>query len=158
MENQKEFEKELKTYSLDDLKLIYETQKDLYTEEEMELIKKRIDFLENPPRKKKRTSICPKCDGPNPYTNDVCDFCGAVLDKNSDFDSDSINEEEDDDSSSGNWMRYLISFLFPFIGIIMGVVLLCKNDSEENGVGLGCILCVVLSSIICSFIYFGFLV
>ncbi len=75
MDNQKFFE-EIREYSYDDLELIFETQKDLYSAEEMEFIESRLNELkeiEKTERLKKLSKeiICPKCDQPNPFENDV---------------------------------------------------------------------------------------
>ena len=84
------FLEEISDYSLDDLKLIFETQKDLYSSEEMELIRCRIQKLEEREAKQKQAFImknlpkeilCPKCDGINSFKNDHCCYCDYVFDK-----------------------------------------------------------------------------
>lgn len=95
--NKDDFVKEIETYPLDDLELIYETQKELYSDEEMHLIKDMINHKKSVIDKKKKEIkkqmieqiiprlpeelICPKCEGPNPFKNDVCQFCGFKFDK-----------------------------------------------------------------------------
>ena len=77
---------EAASYSDEDLELILETQKDLYEPEELALLgeelQKRQDkrqerILARLPKK----IVCPKCDGMNPFENDVCQFCASPLDK-----------------------------------------------------------------------------
>ena len=78
MNNNEDFLTEIKSYSLDDLELIYETQKDLYTVEEMAYIRRQIEQRkekENDNEKIKKLLpkeiICSKCDGPNSFENDT---------------------------------------------------------------------------------------
>lgn len=74
--DEKKFLKEISEYTIDELILIFETQKDLYSEEEMSLIEKRIQELEEKEERERREYIeqhlpkeiqCPKCDGMNPF-------------------------------------------------------------------------------------------
>ena len=93
-----DFYKEVSGYSDDDLVTIIETQKDLYSIEEMEVLEEELQvraqkdknlFAKMPKEKRKMLLAaineenceirCPKCDGPNPFLNSVCDFCGYNL-------------------------------------------------------------------------------
>ena len=136
--NKQEFQKEIALYNDDDLALIIETQKDLYTPEEMELLaqeqKKRIQakqdlIIANLPTE----IICPKCDGKNAFENDICQFCGCKLDKsryyqegwnNSEIDNSDLNESEEGTSYT---FHYIISILIPLIGFIVGAIFLGKD-------------------------------
>lgn len=52
MSTREDFLKEIGEYSVDELELIYETQKDLYTDEEMALIKKQLELYEKEEKEK----------------------------------------------------------------------------------------------------------
>ena len=95
------FYDEIKDYSVEDLQLIVTTQQDLYNENEMtqlkELLDKKIEqqkALEEEKKKELERKLatlplaCPKCDGPNKRSDEVCVFCGAKLDKNLLYDKD----------------------------------------------------------------------
>lgn len=79
MSTKEEFLKEIEEYSVEELELIYETQKDLYTDEEMILIKKQIELYEQKEKEKIEKLLpkeikCSKCEGPNAFENDECVF------------------------------------------------------------------------------------
>ena len=59
---------EIKKYSLKDLELIYSTQKDLYSEDEMAVISEEINKRKNEIRERIKSKlpkdiVCPKCNG-----------------------------------------------------------------------------------------------
>ena len=158
-----EFMKEIEQCSLDDLQLIYDTQKELYSYEEMEIIRQRIDELE----KEKQNAInawieqnlpkeisCPKCDGPNPFENSHCLFCGHALDKTMYYDPNfyAPKEEDEIDNETENGPSYtfqlVISFLIPLIGFILGAILLAKDDEDEKSVGKVCIILGIISMLL----------
>lgn len=162
--NTEEFLNEIKEYSLDDLRLIYEGQKDLYSQEELKIIYDKITHLEEEENKAKETWIkehlpkeinCPKCDGPNSSENDCCSFCGykfdknqfLILDENENCKCDNKEDEEDESYT----FQYIISFLIPLIGFIIGAIFLTKDNKEEKEVGKGCILVAIVSVIISAF-------
>ncbi len=145
MNGRDEFLKEIEGYTVEELELIYETQKDLYSEEEMALIYERIKYLEQMEKEKTEKShpkeiACSKCGGPNLFENDHCVFCGEKIRKNNYVESNNYNggdnfEKTEDDNSS----RYVFSFLVPFVGYILGAILLSKESDEERSVGKMCI-------------------
>ena len=160
------FLKEIDEYSIDDLELIFDTQKDLYSQEEMDIIHKRIEFLKQEEFNKLLKNLpkevnCEKCDGPNHFENDKCVFCGQILDKAKYYDIEyykTSNEDEDFEedlveSGSSNTFTYIISFLIPIIGYIVGAILLTKESNDEKSVGKTCIILGILSTII-STVYF----
>ena len=86
MNNANYFIKEIQEYTIDELELIYETQKELYSENEMQLIEQRMKDLEQKEKERiekllPKEIICEKCDGPNSFENDTCVFCGARINK-----------------------------------------------------------------------------
>lgn len=170
-----DFLKEIEQCSLDDLKIIFETQKDLYSSEEMEIIYQRIQAIEIEKKEKTRAwieehipkeIICPKCDGPNPFENEYCCFCGHVLDKKRYFDLDYyISQEETDeenvnldtqDDGQSYTFQFIVSFLIPLVGFILGAILLGKDCDEEKNAGKACIL-LGIASILVNAILIGIL-
>lgn len=167
MEN-KDLVTEISTYSLDDLKLIYETQRDLYSEEEMKIIFKRIQDIEMAEVERKQAFItehlpneiiCPKCDGPNSFENEKCCFCGHVFDKRKFYTMEHYESNEanktDVEKEESFMFQYIISFIVPLVAFILGAILLGKDDYEEKRHGKICIILGIISIVI-SFI-FGFL-
>lgn len=177
--NENNFLNEIKNNTLDELELIYSTQKDLYTEEEMEVINKRINYLKGEIEAEKEERIkklretvpkeieCPKCSGPNPFENNECCFCGYNLEKaKNDFlmkreieyenyyeddDCDAYDNDEEYDGSetkSSFTFQYVISFIIPLVGYILGAIMLSKDTYEERQVGKCCIIIGIVSSIL----------
>lgn len=159
------FLEEIKSYSSNDLRLIESTQQNLYTEEEMTIIREMIVTKEHEEKAEEeefikahlpKEIICPKCDGVNPFENDNCCFCGYTFDKNKYYDRDYYANTEDNTTikEKGNsyTFQYVISFLIPLVGFILGAILLSKDNEEEKQVGKSCIIlgivAVVISTII----------
>lgn len=163
------FTDEIKSYSTDDLELIIATQKDLYTHEEMVQLKqqlknKRMEEIEarkaEAKEKEKRilinlpdTITCQKCGGPNSFDNIVCNYCGVNLDKRpfyidpTDLEDDTQNEQlkTENCANDGYTFHYVISFLIPLIGFIVGAIMLAKDEDEQRGCGKTCILLAIAS-------------
>lgn len=143
--------KEIAPCSVEELKLIIETQTDLYEPEEMDLIKREL---------KKRTFsrfpkeiVCTKCDGVNPFENDICQFCKSPLDKEKyfrdDWDPEEEEEKEDgDEAGNGYGFHYVISFLIPLVGFIVGAILLGKDSPEQRNVGKACFILGLVSIVV----------
>ena len=162
-----DFLKEIEQCSLDDLKTIFETQKDLYSSEEMEIIHQRIQAIELEEKEKTKAwiaehipkeIICPKCDGPNPFENDHCCFCGHFLDKKKYFELDYYTSQEETDDEEDNTdtqedgqsytFQFVVSFLIPLVGFILGAILLGKDCDEEKSAGKTCIILGIVSILV----------
>jgi len=141
-----EFMEEIKGYSIEDLYLIYETQKDLYTEEEMELIKKQIQLYEKEEEKKFYASLpkditCHKCDGINSIENEVCIFCGASLNKRKQNFFDSFKNHESDNTEQKNetdstfpYFKNVRNCIFASIVLaVLGLAFMDSWDTEVFG-------------------------
>ncbi len=155
MNNVNDFLKELQDYSLEELELIYETQKDLYSEEEMQLVKERIEEINQQEKERiekllPKEILCEKCDGPNPFENDTCAYCGAKINKAKYYSAEYYDNPEEiiEKEESGNTFRYVISFLIPLIGYILGAILLSKDNEEEKSAGQSCIILGIVSTVI----------
>lgn len=165
--NREEFLKEYQDYPIEDLELICSTQEDLYSKEELQIICELIEKKQKEEEEELQKLIleklpdeisCNKCDGINRFENDICQFCGNKLDKRKYYDLeyyDEISEETETESSeeeTGYTFQYVISFLIPIIGFILGAILLSKDSDEEKNVGKQCIIIgivsVVLSAIV----------
>ncbi len=95
MIDKQRLDEELADCSSELLQYIYDSQKELYSEEELEYILKRKEIqltkeakeqeeLEAEAKKYLPKEIdCPKCGGPNEFKRDTCKFCGATLNKDS---------------------------------------------------------------------------
>ena len=150
MQSTNEFVEEMLHYSIDDLELIRDTQKDLYSQNEMDYIENRIAFLKKKEEENEISHLpdtikCHKCDGPNDKTNENCVFCGAKLDK---FETSHGGEYSYDSSDDSNVFRYVISFLIPLVAFIMGAILLADRDYDRQHIGKTCIILGVISSIL----------
>lgn len=117
----------------DELELIFDEQKDLYTAEELRLIELELDrrgLYTIPPNE----IPCQKCDGINPYEYKKCKYCGAVIDKN-DYRIRVLRNEIPEDTKLYFW-EVLITVLFPYVGICIGLsYMLSPNHSERQSIG-----------------------
>ena len=168
------FVDEIKQYSIDDLELIITTQKELYTTDEMELLKQQLQYRyrqreeeqEKEAAAKKARILanlpesipCQKCGGPNTFDNIVCNYCGANLDKKPYYiDPDELHEEQDEKAcvhgGDGFGFHYFISFFIPLVGFILGAVMLGNENEERQSAGKACIIIGVISIIITAIIY-----
>ena len=151
---------EIKDNTLDELEYIYETQKDLYSEEEMEVIKEKIEQLKKEERAKIEKMLpkeieCTKCFGKSPFENDNCIFCGAKLEKEKYYSLEYYENQEENNNyedSESYTFQYVFSFLIPLIGFILGAIMMSKDDEEKVGVGKKCIILGILSIIISTII------
>ena len=168
MNSYEDFVKEYEEYTKEELEMIYETQKELYTEDEMRIIKQIIDRFEeeesdpikritNHYTKEEKARIekllpqsimCPKCEGPNLFSNDKCDFCGADLEKEKYYTLEYYEEDYESRDGESNTFRYVISFLIPLVGFILGALLPAKDNPDEKAAGQNCIVLAIISVII----------
>lgn len=160
------FYNEIKEYTIDELKLIISSQKELYSEEEMgqirSLLEEKIRIKEEEHKSKviaqlPETILCPKCDGPNSFDNEKCVFCGHTIDKTKYYVITDDKEDEeyqeyssDDDDNDGNsyTFHYIISFLIPLIGFISGAIMLSNDAVEKRSIGKSCIILAIISIVI----------
>lgn len=69
---------------------------------------------------------CPKWDGENISTNIKCGYCGYVF-REKDYYNDEVSTEKDECGENSNMVLYVISFLLPLVGIILGVIYIGKR-------------------------------
>lgn len=155
MENM--FLDEINGYSIEELQLIYSTQQDLYTNEEMHIIRERLIFLKDKfiQEHLPKTIICSKCDGENDFNNNNCSYCGASIDKrkfyNIEYYNEENNQEELDEIETENksfLFQYIFSFIIPLTGFILGAILLSNDDENRQSVGKSCIVLGIISIIL----------
>lgn len=156
----------------DDLRLILNTQQDLYSPDELKLIEEQLENRINQDKKDEEEFIkkhlpdeipCPKCDGVNPFENEKCCYCGHTFDKSKYYninyyrqeESETAAEEETDKHSYT--FQYVISFLIPLVGFILGAILLSKDDEEEKSAGKTVIILGIVSIVIGTLITVFFL-
>lgn len=158
------FTDEIKNYTDDELELIISTQKELYSEEEMEQLKalqaerkriKREEYEAKVLSRLPETINCEKCDGPNPFSNKVCDYCGHKLDKAKyytdeyyEWEEDSKETDEPSNQGDSYTFHYIISFLIPLIGFIVGAIMLANDNAEKRSCGKACIIIGIVSMIV----------
>ncbi|MBR4852667.1 MAG: hypothetical protein IKV01_03595 [Clostridia bacterium] len=157
---------EIKDYSYEDLDLIIASQRELYSDDEWDALldlyekKKRIKQDELEARLPK-TIPCVKCDGPNPFSNDTCCFCGCKLEKTKYYKDEYYETKQGEQTSSEEesyTFQYIISFLIPLIGFISGAIMLASDDYEKRSCGKICIAIGLVSTVVSTilgFVLFG---
>ena len=165
--NKETFLKELQQYSADDLRLILNTQQDLYSPDELKLIEEQLENRINQDKKDEEEFIkkhlpdeipCPKCDGVNPFENEKCCYCGHTFDKSKYYNINYYRQEESETAAEEEidkhsyTFQYVISFLIPLVGFILGAILLSKDDEEEKSAGKSCIILGIVAVIISTII------
>lgn len=157
----KNFKTECEAYSIDDLKLIIDTQKDLYNKDEMKCLietlnEKReaaeIERINNLPKE----IICPKCDMIFSISSEKCPFCEFNFKDTNDMYKYAVNknenlENEDEDvttETNSNIIAYIFSFLIPLVGFILGANLMSKDNENEKSQGIICIILGIISIIV----------
>lgn len=149
------FRDEIEQYSIDDLELIIETQEELYSEQEMRELRSLLKQKKEIEEQEKLSRIpkvinCQKCDGPNDFQNDSCVFCGTKLDKEKYFSGEYENdiEIEQEDREQSFIFHYIISFLIPLVGFIVGAIMLASDDEIKVSSGKICIILAIISTVI----------
>lgn len=138
---------EFLSLSIDDIELILKDQRDLYSDDELAFLEKRLAELysenERAYKEQKKltlearrkhipTIVCPMCDGENPSTNQVCQYCSYEFKEKDYFrqPNDGTDTSAAQDSDGGSKGLYVIAFLLPIVGIIMGLIYIGKNEDE----------------------------
>jgi transcription elongation factor Elf1 len=133
---------ELDSLSVDDIKLILIDQQELYNEDEISQLQKRLKYLQtqnqkDQPKKRPEKFNCPKCGAQNKSTNIMCPYCEYKFKEQDYFNiatDDNINVENSKNNNS-NTALYIIALLLPVVGVILGIVYIAK-DKEELGKSL----------------------
>ena len=136
------FEAELSRYSQEELRLIYDTQKELYSEDELAMIAKR---LEPQPEKKKANRGYVFC----------CILCcivpvlGMILWLMMRKNSDPMRRRRGGD--------YLVCSCFITLGLdlLIILILLCSNNPENKSLGKHCLLTSFISVLLFLFMQAG---
>lgn len=158
-----DFENEVSQYTIDELNLILETQQELYSSEELKFIKAELNRKEKVEKQKiidrlPKEITCPKCEMENPFENDYCMYCQYEFNKSKYYNDEYYETDcDDEDSYQSHTFQYIVSFLIPFVGFILGACLLAKDDNDDKSTGKACIIIAIVSlmvsAIICSLIY-----
>ncbi|WP_337403843.1 hypothetical protein [Porcipelethomonas sp.] len=149
-----DLEKELLTYSIDDLNLILETQQDLYSENDLKMIKSELKRKENIERQKILDRLpkeieCPKCEMVSPFENDRCIYCQYEFDKSKYFEDEYYEiDNQDEENGQGHIFQYIASFLVPLVGFILGACLMAKDDENDRSTGKTCVIIGIISMLI----------
>jgi ribosomal protein L40E len=123
---------ETKQMTTEDIELILEDQTQLYSKEEIELLKDELSSRQKEELVEKKSMLpkeieCPKCEGINPSSNENCQFCGYKI-------GDAIEEiAVGEDYEKSNTSLYIISLILPFIELFWDLYILQKiKMSWEN--------------------------
>lgn len=171
-----DFSEEIENYTDEELELIISTQKDLYTDEEMAQLQALQDKRAQKKKEEHESQVierlpeiinCEKCDGPNEFSNKVCVFCGHKLDKSKYYtdeyyeqyneddernEDDECNEDKPSNAAANGGesftFHYVISFLIPFVGLIVGAVMLANDDKNKSACGKVCIIIGIVSAVL----------
>ncbi len=127
---------EIKDCTLEELELIYDTQKDLYTKDEMRVISDRIVALGGKVKKEKSevTAAAGHLEVSDPQT---VSRCAA------------------ENMSYG--MHYLFSVLVPLVGFIMGGIFMTKENPAQIRAGRNCIWFAFASMIVGTILFMQFI-
>lgn len=151
--------------SIDDIELILEDQLELYSEEEIVSIKKRLETLRTEEkllrekqlkeeREKRILKVikCPKCDGENPPSNRQCQYCAYTF-KEEDYyerpEKQNKYSKRAEDTPQDNKGLYIIAFLIPLIGVLLGLIYIAKS---EDALGKSLITTAIVGAIIIALI------
>jgi len=95
-----------------------------------------------------RPRQCVSCGRSIPWTANVCPYCGH------DYRVPTYNYPQQETLSSGmRALMYIISFLVPIAGIVLGIIYYVKPDPEMKRVGKNCIIIAILVWVIIALIY-----
>lgn len=97
-----------------------------------------------------KVQYCKQCGAEVKGNKTNCPYCGELLLKGTN--NTAYHYIDDHKHSYKSYTAsYILSILIPLVGLIMGAIYLTRDD--EKGVGGTCIMLSILSSIICSAIY-----
>lgn len=156
------FRDEMEQYSVTDLELILSTQQELYSEEEQCILRELLEQKRQNQEEKEQIQLppsipCEKCGAPNDSQNENCAFCGSKLQKEKYYISDEsdYDDEQDEPEEYGQnfTFHYVISFLIPLVGLIVGAIMLAKDDAEKSRCGKTCIITAIVSMILLGIIW-----
>lgn len=102
------------------------------------IIKSDIEILNNSFFK------CPECGEKLIIGTRNCKYCGAFISKTIKNES-YVRNYDYSKNSSISLFTYIISFLIPLIGFIIGAIFLTQDDYEKNDAGKVCIVLGVIS-------------
>ena len=131
---------ELKGCSSEELWLIYDTQKDLYSEEELSVIRqmaKQKKLRENAEQEQelklsaKKTTVCEKCGTVNDPDAKRCLNCRHKIKPKKDSRPNSKPKKL-------FTLLYILSFLIPPAGMMIGITLISCGETERHFAGQKC--------------------
>lgn len=119
-----------------------------------------------------KTIVCPKCEGPNEFSAPACIYCGCRLPKEGYYaearraaerqiegavreeEADEYDEEPQTEEKGPSFtFHYVISFLIPLVGFILGAMLLSDRDEARCQAGKACILWAIAGMVTASVLW-----
>lgn len=136
------FEAELNRYTQEELRLIYATQKDVYSKEELALIAARLEPAPEPEKTRPLTVICY-------ILSCILPLFGIILGAMLHTDQDERRRKLGSD--------LLVCGCLPTVGagILIGGILLFSKDEQKKAVGKKCIAAAFISLMLCLFLMSG---
>lgn len=136
------FEAELNRYTQEELRLIYATQQDVYSEEELEMIAARLEPVPEPKKAKKLTVICW-------ILSCIVPFFGIILGL--------MLRGETDERRRKLGSDLLVCGCLPTIGlgVLIGGVMLFSKDEQKKTVGKKCLAASFISLMLGLFLLSG---
>jgi len=58
------------------------------------------------------------------------------------------NKDKENEEKTSYSFQYIISYIIPLVGLILGAILLSKEEIEERDIGKKCIIIAIISMII----------
>ncbi len=140
-----DFIDKFKEYSIDDIEMIIENKKDLYSKDEIiklsELLKvKKASIIEsNLPD----TILCSKCEASNKFSDDICEFCGNEMDKDKYYAAldgyynhvgNDGNEKKIKKSKKHIYIKVMIAISIIIIAIVvfLVVIMVQRNNLKDS--------------------------
>lgn len=136
------FEAELNRYTQDELRLIYTTQKDVYSEEELAVIAERLKPVPEPEKTSPLTVICF-------LLSCIVPLFGILLGL--------MLRRDEDERRRKLGSELLVCGCLPTVGlgVIIGGILLFSKDEQNKSAGKKCLAASFISLMLCLFLLSG---
>lgn len=126
---------ELMELTIPDIYYILNSEQETLTESEIRALEERLAILEKETEEEIREHFeehpkefnCPKCDALLSSKYEECPYCNYTF-KDEDYYNTIQTPTNNSSKGSSNTVLYIVSFLIPLIGIILGLIYIAKDD------------------------------